>query len=299
MLHLSSSSLNHLLGVYGYWAVLVFVFIESMGVPVPGETMLIAASVYAGATHHLTIWWVIVAAAAGAILGDNTGYVIGREGGYRLLRRYGRYIGVDERKLKVGQYLFRQHGGKVVFFGRFVSILRTWAAFLAGVNRMPWPRFLVFNAAGGILWATAYGTGAYFLGRSIEHVTGPVGIGLGVVAVILIAAVVIFLWRNEKRLEEEAERAMPGPVDQQAERHEGERRGNGNGRWRHAPRQPAHYGPRGHILMQLRLRRHSPRVGRQPGKPPAAGDRAKDGTTTQTQEDPERHGRASDHIVTE
>jgi len=93
---------------------------------------------------------VIAAAASGAILGDNLGFWIGREGGYRLLRRYGRYIRLEERRLKLGQYLFMRHGGKVVFFGRFVAVLRAWAAFLAGTNRMRWPRFLLFNAAGGI-----------------------------------------------------------------------------------------------------------------------------------------------------
>lgn len=209
----SQSSVSHLLGVYGYWAVLVFAFLESMGVPVPAETMLIAASLYAGATHHLAIQWVIAAAAAGAILGDNTGYAIGREGGFRVLRRYGHYIGLNERKLKLGQYLFRQHGGKVVFFGRFVSVLRAWAAFLAGVNRMPWPRFLVFNAAGGILWAFIYGLGAYLLGKNVSRFSGPMGIVVGIVTVLVVAALLILLWRNEQRLEDEAERALPGPLE--------------------------------------------------------------------------------------
>jgi membrane protein DedA with SNARE-associated domain len=121
------------------------VAIESMGVPFPGETMLIVASVYAGMTHRLSLPLVIVAAASGAILGDNLGYWIGREGGYRLLRRYGHYLRLDERKLKLVQHFFRKHGGKVVFFGRFIAILRVWAAFLAGTNRMPWASFLFFN----------------------------------------------------------------------------------------------------------------------------------------------------------
>lgn len=88
----------------------------------------------------------IIAAASGAILGDNLGYWIGREGGYRLLRRNGHYLRIDERKVKLGQYLFREHGGKVVFFGRFIAVLRAWAAFLAETNRMPWPPFLLYNA---------------------------------------------------------------------------------------------------------------------------------------------------------
>lgn len=213
MIQIAAHDLTHLLAVYGYWAVLVFVMIESTGIPFPGETMLIAAGIYTGSTHQLVIGLVVLAAAAGAILGDNFGYLIGRQGGYRLLRRYGRYIRLDERKLKLGQYLFLRHGGKVVFFGRFVSVLRAWAAFLAGVDCMPWRRFLVFNASGGILWAVFYGVGAYLLGEEIHRFAGPVGISLGIVAGIVIVVCLVFVWRNEKRLEDEAERALPGPLD--------------------------------------------------------------------------------------
>src|SRR6266853_2280595 len=157
MFHFAASDLTHLLTTYGYWAVLLFVAIESIGIPFPGETMLLVAAIYAGMTHLLSIPLVIVAAASGAILGDNLGFWIGREGGYHLLRRYGRFVRLDQRKLKLGLYLFLKHGGKVVFFGRFVTVLRAWAAFLAGTNRMRWPRFLLFNAAGAIVWATLYG----------------------------------------------------------------------------------------------------------------------------------------------
>ena len=154
MFHVAFTDLQHFLATYGYWAVFFFVAIESIGIPFPGETMLLVAAIDAGTTHQLSIVLVIAAATCGAIVGDNIGFWVGREGGYRVLRRYGRYIGFDERKLKVGIYLFRKHGGKVVFFGRFVAVLRAWAAFLAGVNRMPWSRFLLFNALGGIVWAT-------------------------------------------------------------------------------------------------------------------------------------------------
>lgn len=207
-------NLDHLLALYGYWAVLVFVAIESMGVPFPGETMLLAAAIYAGSTHHLNIWLVIAAAAAGAIIGDNVGYAVGREGGYRVLRRFGRLIWVRERELKLGEYLFLRHGGKVVFFGRFVSILRTYAAFLAGVNRMPYPRFFFFNATGGILWACLYGLGGYALGKSVDRIAGPLGVVLGIIAASIIIAFLIFLKRNFNRLADEAERALPGPPDE-------------------------------------------------------------------------------------
>jgi membrane protein YqaA with SNARE-associated domain len=135
---LATSFIDRFLGQFGYAAVFGFVGIESLGVPFPGETMLISAALYAGATHNLSIVGVIVTAAAGAIVGDNIGFGVGHWGGYRLLLRYGHYIRLHEGRVKLARYLFQQHGGKVVFFGRFVSVLRTYAAFLAGTARMPW-----------------------------------------------------------------------------------------------------------------------------------------------------------------
>ena len=213
MLHIAANDLQQFLSTYGYFAVFVFVAIESIGIPFPGETMLLIAAIDAGKTHQLSIALIILAAAAGAIAGDNIGFWIGREGGYRVLRRYGRYIGFDERKLKVGIYMFRKHGGKVVFFGRFVAVLRAWAAFLAGVNRMPWSRFLVFNALGGFVWATLYGIGGYLLGEQIHRLTGPVGTISIILALIFLVAFTIFVWRNEKQLEIRAEKALPGPIE--------------------------------------------------------------------------------------
>jgi membrane protein DedA with SNARE-associated domain len=213
MIHLATSDLLRSLATYGYWAVLLFVAIESTGIPFPGETMLLVAAIFAGTTHQLSIPLVIVAAASGAILGDNLGFWVGREGGFRLLRRYGRYIRLDERKLKLGLYLFRRHGGKVVFFGRFIAVLRAWAAFLAGTNRMHWPAFLLFNALGGIVWATVYGLGGYFLGDNIHRLTGPVGTITIVLAALIILVGLVFVWRNERHLEAQAEQALPGPLE--------------------------------------------------------------------------------------
>jgi membrane protein DedA with SNARE-associated domain len=201
-----------LLANYGYLAVFLFIAIESTGIPFPGETMLITASIYAGHTHRLNIILVIASSAAGAIIGDNLGYTIGRWGGYRLLRRYGRYIRLHEKRLKLGQFLFLQHGGKVVFFGRFVSILRAYAAFLAGTNRMPWWRFFAFNAAGGIVWATVFGTGAYVLGTQIHNLTQTTTIIGGILAVIALVAFFLFIRRNEARLMKEADAAVPDPL---------------------------------------------------------------------------------------
>ena len=213
---MSFFSLHHLtelLHDYGYGLVGLVVGLEAMGLPLPGESLVIAAALYAGSTHQLSIPFVVAAAAAGAIIGDNIGYWIGREFGLRLLVRYGRYIRMTERRIKLGRYLFRLHGGKVVFFGRFVAVLRALAALLAGINGMDWWRFLLFNAAGGAGWASLYGFGAYFLGRAIDRLAGPVGVALGVTAAIAVVVGLVFLRRNEQRLEDLAEAAYPGPLD--------------------------------------------------------------------------------------
>ncbi|MGO8884124.1 MAG: DedA family protein [Streptosporangiaceae bacterium] len=142
-------NISSLITTYGYWALFALVAGESLGIPLPGETALILAGIYAGRTHHLSPWLIFAVAAAAAIIGDNAGYWIGSTGGYRLARRYGPKVRLDEQKLKIARYLFDRHGAKVVFFGRFVTILRTYAAFLAGTSRMRWQRFLPANAAGG------------------------------------------------------------------------------------------------------------------------------------------------------
>jgi membrane protein DedA with SNARE-associated domain len=204
---------THSIQAYGYLAVLVAVGLESLGVPLPGETTLIAAALYAGATHRLSLTYLTGIAAAAAIAGDNIGYLIGRFGGYRLLRRHGHYVRVDEAKLKVGRYLFDRHGGKVVFFGRFVSVLRTYAAFLAGVNMMSWRRFLVYNAGGGFCWAVLVTVGAYLLGSAVHEVNTVITIVGSVLVVIVIVVVLIYLRRHLRRLEQRAEQAYPGPLD--------------------------------------------------------------------------------------
>ena len=206
--------LSHLLTLYGYLAVLVFVAIESTGIPFPGETMLLTAAIYAGTTHHLAIPLVILAAAVGAILGDNLGFLIGREGGFRVVRRYGHLIHLDEGKLKLAVYLFRRQGGKVVFFGRFVSVLRAWAAFLAGTSRMPWRSFLLYNAAGGIVWATLYGLAGYIFGANVERFTGLIGNILLALVLVGIVVGIVLIWHRMRQMEDEAERALPGPLDQ-------------------------------------------------------------------------------------
>jgi len=209
---LSPTWMHDLIQAYGLWVLFIVVTLESMGVPMPGETALVTTALYAGSTHQIDIISVVLVAAAGAIIGDNIGYLIGRSIQLRLLVRYGRYIRLDQARLKVGQYLFRRHGGKIVFFGRFVAFLRTFAAVLAGANRMPWPHFLLMNALGGLCWASLFGGGAYLFGEQITRVAGPVSFLLLVVAIGLVAAGIVFFRRHERELEQRAEAALPGPL---------------------------------------------------------------------------------------
>jgi membrane protein DedA with SNARE-associated domain len=205
-------NVDHLISTYGYWAVFALVGLESLGIPLPGETILIAAGTYAGHTHRLSVWAIFAVAAAGAIIGDNAGFWIGDKGGYRLLRRYGHYVRVDEAKMKIGRYIFDRHGGKVVFFGRFVSVLRTYAAFLAGTNRMRWRNFLVCNATGGVVWAAIYAFVSYAVGNTLRNVSGTVNIALGAAAAVAIAAAILVVRRQAGRLTAVAEAAYPGPL---------------------------------------------------------------------------------------
>jgi membrane protein DedA with SNARE-associated domain len=199
---------DHLLQDYGSSVVFGVIALEAMGMPLPGESMIIAACIYAATTGRLNITVVIASAAAGAILGDNAGYMVGRWAGFPLLERFGRYVGLTERRLMLGRYLFKIHGGKVVFVGRFVAILRTFVALMAGASRMDWKVFLLWNAVGGVAWTVLYGTGAYLLGNAMRRVAGPLGIVFGAIAAVVIGGAIWFLRRNEKRLEDKAAQEM-------------------------------------------------------------------------------------------
>jgi len=192
--------------------VAVVVGLESMGLPLPGETTLVLSAVYAASHSDLNIAGVVGAAALGAIVGDNVGYWLGREFGYPILLRYGRYVGLTEARIKLGQYLFLRHGGKVVFFGRFVAVLRVLAAFLAGVNRMEWGTFLAANAAGGVLWSLVYGLGAYMFGSALFHAARPVTIALVIGGFVIVILAMRYVRSHEVELERQAELALPGPL---------------------------------------------------------------------------------------
>ncbi len=207
------SMLTDAIVTYGAWIVGSTVAAESMGIPLPGETMLVSAAVYAGTTGELSVTHVILAAIAGAIAGDNVGFWIGRTVGFRWVMRHQSRLRLTTRRIKLGQYLFLRHGGKVVFFGRFVAVLRALAALLAGINCMPWGRFLLFNALGGIVWAGAYGLGAYMFGEALATALNSIGVVLGIAAAAAVIAGLLIARRFERRLEDAAERALPGPIE--------------------------------------------------------------------------------------
>lgn len=206
-------NVSHLIVTYGYLAVFILVAVESLGIPLPGETALIVAGAYAGTTHRMSAWLIFAVAAAAAVVGDNIGYWIGDKGGYRLARRYGHKVRLDERKLKIARYLFDTHGGKVVFFGRFVSVLRTYAAFLAGTSQMRWRKFLPANAAGGIVWAGVYALASYLAGAALEQASRSIALALGAAAVIAMAGMLLLVRRQTGKLAVRAEAAYPGPLE--------------------------------------------------------------------------------------
>ena len=206
-------SISHLIDAYGYVAVFLLVGAESLGIPVPGETALIAAGTYAGHTHRLSPWGIVAMAILGAIIGDSIGFWVGYRGGYRLVRRLGHRVRIDERKLKLGRYIFDAYGPRVVFFGRFVSILRTYAAFLAGANRMQWRRFLAANIAGAIVWAGIFTLASYVAGNTLTHLSGTLDLVIGGVAVLSLAAAGLVVRRQVHTIALRAEAAYAGPIE--------------------------------------------------------------------------------------
>jgi membrane protein DedA with SNARE-associated domain len=203
-----SDALISLIPIYGPWIIFGIVALDSAGVPLPGETIVVAASLLAATTGQINILTVVLAAAAGAIVGDGIGYIIGRRLGSPFLRRYGRYVHLDDDRLLIGRYLFFQYGSAVVFFGRFIAVLRMFAALLAGANNMPAGRFFFFNVTGGICWACLFGFGAHALGAKIYAISGMlsvISLGLFIAGAYVLS---IFIRRNEVTLRRRAELAL-------------------------------------------------------------------------------------------
>ena len=197
--------MTHFIEHYGLFFLFAIVALESAGAWLPGETALIAAGVLA-AKGRLSIAAVIAVAAIAAIVGDNIGYWIGREGGRRLLYRWETIGRFADRVLPPAERFFARHGGKAVFLGRFFAGLRVTAAWIAGMSRMPWWRFLLWNAAGGIVWAVAVGLIAYYAGRAVADAVSRYGVYGGIAAGILVVLAIAgaHVWRRRLEPGEEA-----------------------------------------------------------------------------------------------
>lgn len=194
------AALVHIPAHLGYLALALLVGAESTGVPLPGETALIAAALLSR-DGDLHIELVIAVAASAAIVGDNLGYLLGRRFGRRLMTRPGRFGRHRRQALDSGQAFFDRHGAKAVFLGRFVAALRIWAAWIAGMTHMPWRKFLFYNALGGVVWAGGVGLAAYLLGEVAGKVVERAGVVAAVVAAIgAVGAFLLIRRRAEHRL---------------------------------------------------------------------------------------------------
>jgi membrane protein DedA with SNARE-associated domain len=182
---------------YGYGAVFAGVMLENAGLPVPGETMLLAGAVLAH-FDRLKLPWVIAAAVGGATLGDNLGFLIGRLGGRAFAERHGWKVGLTERRLAQFELFFHEHGPKTVFIARFVTGLRVFGALLAGASRLPWSTFLFYNVAGAVVWSVVIGSAGYFLGHSWESIERWVGRG-GALALAAVVVTVVWLTLRARR----------------------------------------------------------------------------------------------------
>jgi membrane protein DedA with SNARE-associated domain len=213
-------SVGHLIHAYGLIVVAGFIGLESMCIPLPGETALIVGSVIAGRTHELNIVEVIATAAVASLIGRIVAYGIGWRFGHWLLLRYGPYVRITETRIKLGQYLFLRHGAAIIIIAQFIPVMRAIAGVLAGANRMPWRRFVLSSAVGIGLWAIAFGIGGYTFGvqfarlaRSWWLFSGPTGwVVFGIGAVIVIWILAVFVGRHEAQWAAKAERALPGPL---------------------------------------------------------------------------------------
>jgi undecaprenyl-diphosphatase len=207
---------TQLVATYGYFIVALFIILESMGIPLPAETALLLAAAYAGAGHlHITL--LIGIAACAAIIGDAGGYWLGRRGGRPFLLRYGRWLHLNPHRLDTIESFFRRHGSKAVFFGRFVGVLRTYVALFAGISRMPYLTFTLFNALGGITWATLFGVLGFVFGQNlstVERVIRYLGWGLVLVIGLLVLAILAWRWiaQHQDILVEQRDWVLANPL---------------------------------------------------------------------------------------
>ena len=179
-----------LLHTYTYPGVLALVMLESLGIPLPGEIALVTAAAYAGVAHNVSISGVILMAAIGATVGGILGYWIGIKGGLPLLARYGGYIGVRRSHIAKAHSFFENNGAKTILFGRFVAVLRTWAAVIAGAACMSFKQFVAYNTLGSIVWSIVFGLLGYYFGRDLPVLERYISrASLGILVAVLVGIV--------------------------------------------------------------------------------------------------------------
>jgi len=202
--------LSEFVAHYGYMAVFGLILLQTVGLPLPGEAALIAAAVYAQHTHKLDVIDIILISALATSVGGVIGYWIGRRGGYPLLMRHGHHVGLNPARMRLGEYLFQFHGGKILLFGRVIAVLRTYQSVLAGIYRMPFRRFVAFSGLGSLLWATAIGYGAYGFGGLFNRMAGVLAWGTLALGLGIMFAIAIYLKRQENVLQARADAALLG-----------------------------------------------------------------------------------------
>jgi membrane protein DedA with SNARE-associated domain len=194
LLDILRNALTH----YGYWALAAILLLENAGIPVPGETVLLLASFLAYSQHELQLGWIIAAGTLAATLGDNLGFALGYYGGRPLLDRYQSVFRIPRATLTRGENLFARYGAATIFFARFVFGMRIVAGPLAGVLRMPWRRFLLFNFLGAALWVSVIAGVGYLFGRHWEHLQHILK-RFDILAAILLILIAFYLWRRNRR----------------------------------------------------------------------------------------------------
>ena len=187
-----------LIDQFGYFGIAGIVFIESFGVPAPGETAIIAGSAYAG-SGHFNILVVAVVAFLAAVIGDSIGYVIGRRGGRPLVHRFGRYVRLTPARFEKVEGFMSRQGPKIVVVARFVEGLRQFNGVVAGVAGMPFPEFLAWNATGAALWVGLWSTGGYFAGDHIEQIASAISRYVVVAVVVAVLLLLAYVWRRRRR----------------------------------------------------------------------------------------------------
>ena len=199
---ISLDSIQQIAHQYGYWAVFIGIALENTGIPLPGETITITGGFLAG-SGDLNYWLVLVSAIAGAVLGDNFGYWIGRIGGWKFLLRAGRVFRIQEIQMELAREQFSKNAGKAVFFGRFVTLLRIFAGPMAGIAQMPYQQFLYCNLGGATLWASVTVTLSYFLGRliplqQIVQLIAELGVAAFILVVLLLLIPIVWEYGQKK-----------------------------------------------------------------------------------------------------